>query len=155
MLQGDRSVDNNFESNELLYRRFCPDEVLGDRLAPDSIKFPDWSVNRQKFSEPEDVKFPSGSDTAYLCCGVVEFRVGDIPSKVDEEGIFTFRVEHKPELDNYSHSELVTYKNGVSGKETKNFNVSKTIKKRFRTILSDRTKIISQPISIDNCIRSK
>jgi len=152
MFQGDRNVDPNFDHHELLYRRCCPNEILSGRLAPDSIKFPDWSVNRAKYSDPEDVQFPSSSDQVYLCCGVAGFTVSDIPSKVDSEGIFTLEIVHKPESDNYAHSELVTYKNGISGKAIKNFKVSNTIKKTFRTMLSERIKIIVYPGSID-CIK--
>jgi hypothetical protein len=159
MFQGQRSIENNFGSDELLYRRFCPDEVLGDRLAPDSIKFPDWSVNRQKYSQPEDVQFPSGSALVYLCCGVAGFSVSDIPSKIDPQGVYTFVIEHKPELDNYAHSELVTYKNGRAGKEIPNFKIGKNksekeIKKTFRTMLSDKTKIIVQPNPTFDCIKN-
>jgi len=155
MFQEDRGIDNNFEPEELLYRRFCPHEILGDRLAPDSIKFPDWSVNREKYSEPHDVQFPSGSNQVYLCCGIAGFSVADIPCKVDTQGIFTFNIEHNPKFDNYAHSELITYKNGVSGKELKNFKVSNTIKKTFRQLLSDKSRIISEPSSTGNCINSK
>lgn len=95
MLQCNRGIDSNFASDELLYRRCCPHEIMnGDRLKPNSIGFPDWSVNRQKYSEPEDVRIPSGS-TCYLCCGVVGFSVSDIPYGIDPSDKFTFVVEHK------------------------------------------------------------
>jgi hypothetical protein len=154
MFQNARSIDSHFASDELLYRRFCHDEVLENRLAPDSIKFPDWSVNRQKYSEPEDVLIPSG-DKTYFCCGVAGFLVSDIPSKIDTDIVFSFIVEHRPEPDNYAHSELVTYKNGVSGKEIKNFKVSTKVKKAFRVALSDNTRIIISPSSTIDCAKSK
>ena len=154
MFQGSRGIDSNFASDELLYRRCCPYEILNSvRLDPNAISFPDWSVNRQKYSEPEDVRTPSGS--LYLCCAVAGFTVSDIPSKIDPDIVFNFIVEHKPEPDNYAHSELVTYKNGVSGKEIKNFKISNTVKKTFRLSLSDKTKIILSPSLINDCTKHK
>jgi hypothetical protein len=152
MFQGSRDIDPNFEPDEILYRRFCPTEVLGDRLAPDSIKFPDWSVNRQKYSEPEDLQYPSKLDQIYACCGVAGFLVSDIPPKLEA---FTFEVKHQPESDNYAHSELLTYKNGVCGNEIKNFKVSNTIKKTFRIALSERIKIIVEFSTNSSCLSIK
>lgn len=153
MFQGSRGIDPNFASDELLYRRCCPHKILNSvRLDPNAIDFPDWSVNRQKYSEPEDVRIPSGSALC-LCCAVAGFTVSDIPSKIDPDIVFNFIVEHKPEPDNYAHSELVTYKNGVSGKEIKNFKVSTKVKKAFRAALSDKTRIIVSPNSTIDCAK--
>lgn len=155
MFQDSRGIDPNFASDELLYRRCCPHEILDSvRLDPNAISFPDWSVNRQKYSEPEDVRIPSGN-ALYLCCAVAGFTVSDIPFKIDPDIVFNFIIEHKPEPDNYAHSELVTYKNGVSGKEIKNFKVSNTVKKTFRLNLSDKTKIILSPSLISDCAKHK
>lgn len=156
MFQNGRSVDPDFDLDEQLYRRCCPTQVVENRLLPEAINFPDWSVNRAKYSQPEDVLFPN-----FHCCGIASFRVRDIPrelksggEKGQEENVFEFKVVHCPEEDNYSHSEVRTYKNGIHDKSDKNFKnkINKTVKKEFRQLLSDRTTLIRQP-NAEKCVR--
>lgn len=113
--------------------------VKEQRLLPTGIKFPDWSVNRSKYSEPDDVLIPS-----YLDWGIAEFQVESVPKKMESPGnvVFEFKVEHDPVDDNYSHSEVRTYKEGT---HHKNIDVNKTVKKQFRQMLSDRTRLIRSP----------
>lgn len=59
MARRGRPVDLNFLADEMLYLR-CANSSLNpahpSRLFPDQIRFyPDQSVNRGKYSEPEDV----------------------------------------------------------------------------------------------------
>ncbi len=56
--------DNNFTPDEPLYLRLSPDgwvpEFAAQRKIPlNEVRFPDFSVNRGKYSEPEDVLHPS------------------------------------------------------------------------------------------------
>ncbi len=152
MYQNGRLLDNSFDSEEILYRRFSVDEFVGDRLLPAAIDFPDWSVNRSKYSFPGDVRFPSGMDQVYSCCGVAQFKVSDIPEKTerpsDDSPEYTFKVKHRPEIDNYSHSEIWTYKDGhhpeVDRKELNKLKkgINRKVKKEFRTRLSDKTFVV-------------
>jgi hypothetical protein len=63
------------------------------------------SVNREKYSEPEDAR--RGYDEADW--GVVAFTVADIPPRVDWAHMaqtYRLRPRHVPEPGNYSHSEV-------------------------------------------------
>ena len=158
MYRNSRALDNDFAADELLYRRFSKNEVAEGRLLPSAIDFPDWSINRQKYSEPGDVRFPAGCEEIYFCCGVVGFKVSDIPTSLTIEttpAVFTFDVQHRPEDDNYSHSEVWTYKDGYHSSDKKfKKKINTMLKKKFRQILSDRTYVIEdcQP---NICFRSQ
>ena len=108
MYRRGRPVDPLFEPSENLYRRCQADQIVG-RILPQAFRSPSFSVNRGKYSEPQDVLIPS-----YERWGVAGFQVKDVPSRIVSSGgtQFEFRIDHIPEEDNYSHSEVRTYKNG-------------------------------------------
>lgn len=139
MYRAGRPVDMNFDDNENLYNRFKKEFLAEGRFLPAGIKFPDWSVNREKYSEPEDVLIPD-----YLEWGIAQFKVSDVPAKLASSGDikYDFKVEHDPEEDNYSHSEVRSYKNGI---HTRKIEVNKNVKKIFRQILSEKIVINKQP----------
>jgi hypothetical protein len=139
MYRQDRLVDPEFAPSEDLYYRCQAQHVAESRLLPTALRFPDFSVNRAKYSLPEDVLIPD-----YQTWGIAAFQVKDIPpdQKSDASTTYTWGVIHDPNVDNYAHSEIRTYKNGYYAK---NLDVSKTVKKAFRQILSDRARIIKQP----------
>ncbi len=139
MYRVGRPIDSYFEEDELLYNRCRLEHVDGERLLPTGIRFPDWSVNRGKYSEPEDVLIPE-----YWDWGIAQFEVSSVPKSLNLPGNtqFEFRVEHDPLENNYSHSEVRTYKDGNHHRKLE---VNKTVKKQFRQILSDRTLLIRQP----------
>lgn len=143
MFRRGRPVDPVFDAEETLYRRCLPGEVQGQRLLPAAIKFPGWSVNREKYSDPDDVLIPN-----YQEYGVAGFRVKDIPESLRSPApgnvLFEFGVEHVPEEDNYAHSEIRTYKDGhYDPSLSKKINAQ--VKKEFRQLLSDRTFVIRHP----------
>lgn len=113
--------------------------VDGTKLLAQAISFRNWSVNRQKYSEPEDVLVPDWPDW-----GIAAFRVADIPLSLESASgsRFDFRVEHVPLEENYAHSEIRTYKNGLY---VENPDPPQTIKKKFRQMLSDRSTILHRP----------
>jgi hypothetical protein len=139
MLRQLRPVDSHFESSETLYYRCRAEHISGDRLLPQAIRFPDFSVNRSKYSEPEDVLVPT-----YLNWGVSAFHVSDLPlaQQTDAQTVYSWQVIHDPLEDNYSHSEVRTDKNG---QYSKTLDVPKTMKKFFRQVLSDKARILKQP----------
>jgi hypothetical protein len=76
------------------------------QLLPEGLRSQKQSVNRGRFSEPEDALF---SETGkYDGLGVVEFCVADVPERVDQPDgpTFIFYLRHEPEDENYSHSEI-------------------------------------------------
>lgn len=80
--QYDRPAVQEFDPQERLFQRFNELIEEGGHLYPAQVRFPDFSVNRECFSEPEDVLLP-----IYLNWGIIAFKVEDIPDeKVTGEG---------------------------------------------------------------------
>ena len=144
MYRRGRPVDSHFEPTEKLYRRCQGDHIVGDRVLPQAFRAPDFSVNRGKYSQPEDVLMPS-----YERWGVVSFQVKDVPARILSAGgaKFEFGIVHDPEEDNYSHSEVRAYKNG--GADPKLFDpklkLARTAKKEFRQRPSDAAGVLKPP----------
>ena len=139
MYRAGRPEDPDFEPHERLFYRCLKIHVESGRVLPAAFRSPDFSVNREKYSEPEDVLVPS-----YESWGVAGFEVSVIPSEMSSPGgvRYQFRVDHVPEEDNYSHSEVRAYKVGVYNRKLK---VHDIVKKQFRQILSDSARVIKEP----------
>ncbi len=145
LIQKDRPTDLNFLGEEILYHRFP--RLLDDPdgyVYPSTIRFPNFSVNRSKYSESYDVLIPE-----YFDWGIYSFHVQDIPPPITRSGgknietIYEFYVQHVPEKNNYAHSEVRVSKDGIYNEEMKISN--KIVKKTFRFKLSDRATIIKYP----------
>ena len=141
--QNNRPAIQQFDPQERLFQRFDKLIEEGGHLYPAQVHFPDFSVNRERFSKPEDVLLP-----IYLKWGIVAFKVKDIPDKkivnegAEEETIYSFIIVHIPQSDNYAHSEVRTEKNGVYKKgKIKN----KDVKRYFRYKLSEKLKTLRYP----------
>lgn len=113
LYQSDRRPDQEFDDDEELYFRIPPNPEYWREGTPNltAIRFPDTSVNRQKYSNCEDVLYPSeGSNDDYCDFGIGSVTVADIPPPpriVSGDGReFTFDAVHDPCPDNYSHSEI-------------------------------------------------
>src|SRR6266487_2401330 len=139
MYRNNRPADPNFDGAELLSRRCRQEDVENGHRSRSAVGFPDWSVNRAKYSEPGDALLPRWPDW-----GVASFAVADVPGSLVSEGgtVIEFRIEHVPEEENYAHSEVRAYKNG---RHDRKLDVPKTVKARFRQILSERTHIAIEP----------
>jgi hypothetical protein len=129
----------DFDPEEQLFRRCRQEDVDEGRLSRSAIRFPDWSVNRSRFSEPGDALLPD-----WAGWGVAAFAVKDVPPSVASEGgpDVEFKVEHVPLEENYAHSEVRAYK---LGKHSRDLGVPKTVKSRFRQILSEKSRIVIEP----------
>lgn len=142
MLQGSRIPDPTFDASEALYLRCLRDYVHGDRLLAAGIAFPRiprTSLNRGKYSEPEDVLLP-----IYLDFGVLEIGIHQVPhaaTKGDGSEV-RIRVDHEPEPLNYSHSCLNVYD---ETSEVPRDDVSKTIKKKIRGEFARLGRVIRSP----------
>jgi hypothetical protein len=130
------TIDPYFEPNEALYRRMQPNSYpITPATMQKLIVFPDCSVNRSKYSQPEDVLKPE-----YFHWGILEFFVQDVPNKLqDGESISNFEVVHCPLEDNYAHSEIRSFKGGIL-KEP-----SKTLKTRFRDEIAKKARVVRAP----------
>lgn len=141
-----RDVDNSFCNWHLLYRRFASEDLIGNRLNPIKIAYKNTSVNWSKYSKPWDVVYD------YPSHGYGQIMVNYLPSELPKEippgsnpKLHSFFPEHKPLEDNYSHSEIVTFKENT--KIQGNVELPSIVKKEFRTIISDKTLILSYPKS--------
>jgi len=78
-------------------------EPTAAQIIWEQMRMPDQSVNRSKYSRPNDVLFPQ-----YFLCGILAFPVSDVPNNLlSGTGISTeFKVTHVPFRDNYAHSEI-------------------------------------------------
>lgn len=78
--------------------------------------------------------------------GIFEFKVGDIPRQLpsgsDEPVLYQYKVYPLPDDDNYAHSEVSAHREGSYSPRLK---VSEGVKKQFRTILSNRLRILKFP----------
>jgi len=107
MYKLDRGVVPDFAVAELLFLRYMSQHFVQGELLPAGIRSQlKQSVNRGSFSEPEDVLFSETGE--YDGLGVVEFKVADIPERVEQpQGpTYIFFMRHEPEDENYSHSEI-------------------------------------------------
>ncbi|MCL1468906.1 hypothetical protein [Argonema galeatum] len=138
MYRAGRPVDPDFSPEENLYFRSKEIPTVDERVIPTGIRFPDFSVNRSKYSEPEDVLIPS-----YGEYGILTFKVKDIPAPetTNKTTLYEWKAVHEPTDDNYSHSEVQTFKNGEYKKK---LDIPTTLKKQFRMILSERMSVIPE-----------
>ncbi|MGI8638885.1 MAG: hypothetical protein ACR2MG_02910 [Pyrinomonadaceae bacterium] len=149
-LVNGRPTIKDFEPNESLYFRFSsehfPDET---RLPVAAIRFPDFSVNAGSLSQPSDVLIPH-----WINLGIAELKVSAIPLPLrsddkNDEREFSFKACHDPidethpayskqQFENYAHTEIRAFLENEHFKK----DPPKSVRKKFRLILSDATKII-------------
>lgn len=125
--------------DECLFLRCIPDHVDEGRVHSAGIRFPNTSVNRCRYSEPEDVIIPE-PEMAYA-----RLRTRDVPGALTSPGQVTvaFVVEHDPEEDNFSHCEIRAFKDGqhISDKGK----LPPSVKKEFRQRVSEKTEVLHDP----------
>ena len=139
-----RPVVDEFSPSECLYRRVREHEFrcISDGTGA-CLEAPAFSVNRERFSEALWVLLPLSSHGG---CAVVSFRVEHIPTDDLNSGnspyVYTCGVDHVPEPDNYSHSEVRWYRDGqfVPGKEP-----SRTARVALRQCIAEQCEIICRP----------
>jgi hypothetical protein len=143
MYRRNRPEDRVFGPDELLFRRYLQSHWIDGSFSPLGFRFAEnsgQSVNRQKYSEPEDVLFLNGTfDDEW---GVLEFAVRDIPQKLSEDPApaFVFFPKHVPEELNFAHSEVWVWSDREEG--TGGYAApSKAVRKLLRAKLSQRVTI--------------
>lgn len=154
MYRGGRPLDPSFLPEELLYHRFKsygydeePAGTAPELLVLEAMRFPNTSVNRQKYSHEYDCLFPTWCGE-----GVVSFPAGKVPQRLEvppkkanqlPQSVFTFFVEHDPCPANYGHTEIRVAKN--SFRLTNDEKVPSSIKSKFKQDLSNSAKILRLP----------
>jgi hypothetical protein len=110
MMTRDRPADPEFADEEILFRRFRPEDFDGGEVALEAFELPDMSVNRKKHGPAEWLLL----EEEFAGWGVAAFRVEDIPR--DREllhlGVIAYvlRPEHVPLKYNYPHAEVRVYR---------------------------------------------
>lgn len=139
-----RPLDPVFLPDEGLYLRVRADQVDGEDVSVGSIRLPAQSVNRQKYcANPQWVLLPK-----YCEWGVALLVRGDVPEAMSSPspgGIrYRFTIEHVPEDENYSHSEIRVYR-GDEVVFNQKLEINATVKKNFRMQLAEKMRIIQRP----------
>lgn len=149
LFRNGRFNDAGFLPEERLYFRIRKDYVFdGEKIDVTQIRSPDFSVNREKYSLPEDVLIDVSAPDFHIAC----FQVSDIPLSLEPSGggaFYEFRAEHDPDdtlgKENYAHSEVRSFKNQRT-RTIKSFdrkvNLPKSVKLKFRKMIGDKTIII-------------
>lgn len=101
-----RPADQEFTPQERLFRRVTRYQLIDSDgyVLPPGVPLPDLSVNREKYSQPEDVLI--GHPDAVAIAAAV---VSDIPTAISGH---EFRPVHDPEEENYSHTEVRALRDG-------------------------------------------
>lgn len=142
MYRNGRPGDQDFDPDELLYRRYLQQHWIDNHFSDLGFRFSDdsgQSVNREKYSEPEDLLF-FDDGTFDDEWGVLEFAVSDIPPRLPEAGPvgFVFFPKHIPEEMNFAHSEVWCDNEERTGRYVR---PNRTVKKLLRARLSQCVSI--------------
>jgi hypothetical protein len=113
-----RDPDRQFGLTERLFRRYPEGLLVAGKPVPLVMQLDSGvSVNRERFSEPQDVLEPD-------CCDgrprpghvVLAFRVSNLPNAISTEDhperVFQFRLKHTPRETCYPHSEVWSNQSG-------------------------------------------
>ena len=131
-----------FDPDEYLYRRVMPEQWDEAAIDIDAIELPDMSVNRSSLGPPQWVRLEEERCKDWA---VVGFKVKDIPTDILHLGVYfyTFNVLHIPLENNYPHSEVWCYLNGVHINAKRN--LDKALHQRWREKLLWRIKTFLRP----------
>jgi len=142
LLQGGRTPDPIFLPEEELFIRFNQIDGSG-KVAISEIRYDNQSGNRSKYcSKPSYILLPNYGNWGY---GSISVRdILDIPAIITAKSGVTnsCEVAHMPLKDNYSHSEIWTYRNGV---RVTNNNKKKKIAALFRIEICQKINILMNP----------
>lgn len=110
--------DPEFTPTERLYRRIGPEHideqnhVMGGAVEDITDRHPSCSFNREKYSNPEDVLDSNKPAMNRIACLVAGDLPAPVPHPLEPNKKYEFRLEHLPEEDNYSHTEVQVTKEG-------------------------------------------
>jgi hypothetical protein len=142
LLQGGRTPDPIFPPEEKIFIRFKQIDGSGN-VAISEIRYVDQSGNRSKYcSRPSYILLPNYDNWGYGSISIKDIL--DIPGIITtKSGVNnSCEVAHMPLTDNYSHSEIWTYRNGV---RATNNNKKKKIAALFRIEICQKINILKNP----------
>jgi hypothetical protein len=136
LLWNGRTADQDFSSEELLFHRVEKFDERGKITAIETIRCPNTSVNRSKYSEPKHAL--CGQNGRFLSWKVAQFYVRDVSISLtnpNDGTIFDFKVVHNPVVqpdENYAHCEIRAF---VTEHQKKRW--PPIVEKQFRQIIAD------------------
>ena len=135
MYRRGRPLAQEFAEEEPLYLRYGCEDFAENQLQYSAVRFPQMSVNRGRFSEPEDVLF--SEEGKFDGLGVLELRVADIPKRLEQDNgpAYVFFMHHAPLEDNYAHSEICSARDPETASPR---SPSATVKTKFLIMLCQR-----------------
>jgi hypothetical protein len=142
LLQGGRTPDPIFLPEEEFFIRFKQIDGSGN-VAISEIRYVDQSGNRSKYcSRPSYILLPNYDNWGYGSISIKDIL--DIPEIITAKSGETnpCEVAHMPLTDNYSHSEIWTYRNGV---RVTNNNKKRKIGLLFRIEICQKINILKNP----------
>lgn len=109
-----REVDHTFDPDEHLFRRYPKRYLVNGKPVPITMQFEadsGISVNRSRYSQPQDVLEPDCCDgESRPECVVLDIHCDEVPKEIttkDGSGrVFRFRLAHKPKELCFAHSEI-------------------------------------------------
>jgi hypothetical protein len=138
MRRAGRPDDQSFGLDERLFYRLDVFYPVGETPTGLSVRKPDFSVNREKHGGlPEYVLIPKWRNF-----GIAEFRVKRMPGPIRSDGnkLYSWAPVHVPEEENYHHSEVRSFKEGV--RALKSSQVSELAYREFRQRISEAMLVI-------------
>jgi hypothetical protein len=142
MMANGRPADQDFAAEERLFRRYKAEHYIAGQFTGLGLRLSNApSVNRERYSVPEDVIFSETDEFAEW--GVLSWRVQDVLLALPEAAPqYAFRAVHVPLENNYAHSELVC----SSAQEPNGAHVEPNsgTKKLFRTLMGQRAIVVIQ-----------
>lgn len=137
MKRNSRPPDPIFQGSEKLYRRYKLDHIVNGSFTGIGLSFKNPpSVNRQKYSEPEDVLFSEASE--FTGWGVASFEVREIPTPLPSDNPrYNLSPRHVPLEDNHAHSEIHCEEIPPAGY----VEPASTVRKVLRATLAQRIRI--------------
>jgi|GEM_PF-3567742 len=126
----------------MLFRRF---NLRNEATVTACINFNRMSVNREQFSTADDTLINTEEGGRYCGYGVVALSVESLRAPTDDgcwrlkdvPGVYELRPCHKPARCNYSHGEVIVFRDGEAQTKIKPV----TVKLAIRRHLEARIKI--------------
>lgn len=152
MKRGTRRPDQQFDENELLYRRVPPSAWgSNDEIDVAAVPLPDISTMRQKFTlDPQWVLIDTVGGYDFREWGIVSVPVGGIPRIAHEAGASTctFSAVHMPEDDNYPHTEIQAF-DAAGAHLTDQATIPPELHLNFRERLLWKVRVVRRPTPVD------
>ena len=155
MYAAGRPAIQDFWPEERLYFRVCRTDAAGrpcetaGKLNIGAIRAKNQSVNRSRFSKPEDVLIPPTDrpEADFSQWGFASVAVQDLPVQLrsipDSNPSYSYRPVHDPLPDNYAHSEIRAYNDQTAAVHPQGG--PRAVSRKYRTIMAHLAVVHRRP----------